>query len=138
MLQPYLTDIRFHGCIYIYIYICNHENNVPSRLSPQWLCGNSCTWAHVILYINYAHLASVRFEHSVCCGSLVTIYIYLYIYIYIFIFIPSTVFHITMMSKILRIARPSSSAIDFSEKTSALKATMENQRGNRGRLKNKL
>ena len=32
--------------IYIYIYICNHENNVPSRLSPQWLCGNSCTWAH--------------------------------------------------------------------------------------------
>ena len=28
------------------IYICNHENNVPSRLSTQWLCGNSCTWAH--------------------------------------------------------------------------------------------
>ena len=26
--------------------MCNHENNVPSRLSPQWLCGNSCTWAH--------------------------------------------------------------------------------------------
>ena len=24
----------------------------PSRLSPQWLCGNSCTWAHdVRLYI---------------------------------------------------------------------------------------
>ena len=36
----------------IYIYICNHENNVPSRLSPQWLCGNSCNWAHdVRLYI---------------------------------------------------------------------------------------
>ena len=34
--------------IYIYIYICNHENNVPSRLSPQWFCGNSCTWAHEI------------------------------------------------------------------------------------------
>ena len=32
--------------IYIYIYISYHENNVPSRLSPQWLCGNSCTWAH--------------------------------------------------------------------------------------------
>ena len=32
--------------IYIYIYIYNHENNMPSRLSPQWLCGNSCTWAH--------------------------------------------------------------------------------------------
>ena len=34
-------------------YICNHENNVPSRLSPQWLCGNSCTWAHDVYYKNY-------------------------------------------------------------------------------------
>ena len=32
--------------MYIYLSICDHENNVPSRLSPQWLCGNSCTWAH--------------------------------------------------------------------------------------------
>ena len=32
--------------IYIHIYKCNHENNVPSQLSPQWLCGNSCTWVH--------------------------------------------------------------------------------------------
>ena len=39
-------------CIYIYIsYICYHENNVPFRLSPQWLCGNSCTWAHDNIYI---------------------------------------------------------------------------------------
>ena len=30
--------------------ICNHENNVPSRLSPQWLCGNSCTWAHDVRF----------------------------------------------------------------------------------------
>ena len=29
-----------------YIYICYHENNVPFRLSPQWLCGNSCTWTY--------------------------------------------------------------------------------------------
>ena len=36
-----------HICNHIYIYICNHENNVPPRLSPQWLCGNSCTWASV-------------------------------------------------------------------------------------------
>ena len=27
----------------MYIYVGNHENNVPSRLSPQWFCGNSCT-----------------------------------------------------------------------------------------------
>ena len=32
------------------MYICNHENNVPSRLSPQWLCGNSCTWAHDVRF----------------------------------------------------------------------------------------
>ena len=33
-------------------YRCYHENNVPTGLSPQWLCGNSCTWAHDIwLYI---------------------------------------------------------------------------------------
>ena len=36
--------------MYVYIYaIMNHENNVPSRLSPQWLCGNSCTWARDVL-----------------------------------------------------------------------------------------
>ena len=28
------------------IYMCNHENNVPSRLSPQYICGSSCTWTH--------------------------------------------------------------------------------------------
>ena len=33
----------------------NHENNVPSRLSPQWLCGNSCTWAHDVRL----HIASI-------------------------------------------------------------------------------
>ena len=33
------------------IYICNHENNVPSRLSPQWLYGNSCTWAYDVRFI---------------------------------------------------------------------------------------
>ena len=26
--------------------MCNHESKVPSRLSPQWPCGSSCTWAH--------------------------------------------------------------------------------------------
>ena len=33
------------------MYVCNHENNVPSRLSPQWLCGNSCTWAHDVHHV---------------------------------------------------------------------------------------
>ena len=33
--------------------MCNHENNVPSRLSPQWLCGNSCTWIHDVRFANH-------------------------------------------------------------------------------------
>ena len=62
---------------------------LPYWLSPQWLCSNSCTWAHDLhkimcpscLCVYYVHLAYVRFEHSVCHGS--DIYIYIYIYIYI-------------------------------------------------------
>ena len=47
---------------------------------PQSHCGDNregtlFAWFHIY----YAHLASVRFEHSVCHGSLMTIYI---IYIY--------------------------------------------------------
>ena len=38
------------------MYICYHESNVPSRLSPQWLCGNSCTWAHDI----WLHIPSIN------------------------------------------------------------------------------
>ena len=33
--------------------MCNQENNVSSRLSPQWLCGNSCTWAHDVRLMMY-------------------------------------------------------------------------------------
>ena len=42
--------------LYIYTYICNYENNVPS------------------LY--YTHLDFVRFEYSVCRGLLMTTYTY--------------------------------------------------------------
>ena len=31
--------------IYLSLYICNHENDVPSWLSPQCLWVNTCTWA---------------------------------------------------------------------------------------------
>ena len=34
-------------CIYIYRYIS--ENNAHSQLSPQWVSGNTCTWAHDVL-----------------------------------------------------------------------------------------
>ena len=30
----------------------NHENNVPSRLSLQWLCGNSCIWAQSVHHVS--------------------------------------------------------------------------------------
>ena len=33
---------------------------------------------YIYIYIYYAHFASVRFEHSVCPGSLVTTYDYIY------------------------------------------------------------
>ena len=32
--------------MYVYINAIMKTNNVPSRLSPQWLFGNSCTWEH--------------------------------------------------------------------------------------------
>ena len=45
----YIYDTAMYA---VYIeYICNHENNVPSRLSPQWLSGSSCTWAHMLIYM---------------------------------------------------------------------------------------
>ena len=55
---------RNSNIIYIYIYniyiyvsvICNHENNAPSLLSPQWLCGNPCTWAHNVVLQNVHHM----------------------------------------------------------------------------------
>ena len=45
---------------------------------PQNHCGdNQDGTLFSLLHIYYAHLAFVRFEHSVCCGSLMTcIYIH--------------------------------------------------------------
>ena len=54
-------------CIYIYIYIyIVHE--LPQSYNRE---GTLFSWLHV----NYVHLASVRYEHSVCHGSLITTYI---------------------------------------------------------------
>ena len=60
--------------IYIYIYICNHENNVPSLLSPQWLCGNSCTWAldvrfHPYIMYSYGFIRTSTVHHVPKCMS---------------------------------------------------------------------
>ena len=33
-----------------------HEKNLPTSLSPQWLCGNSCTWSHEV----WLHIAGTN------------------------------------------------------------------------------
>ena len=73
-----LCVVFFH--IYIlYIYIYNHENNVPTvHHVPKSM---SCHKAIAVItgraycfhdYIYYAYYAFVRFEHSMCRGSLMT------------------------------------------------------------------
>ena len=89
------TYIYIH--VYISIYICYHEKNVPSRLSPQWLCGNACTWAHtlepyimcpsawvfIFFMITYILRSSCFCEIWAHCVSWIA-YDHLYIYIYIY------------------------------------------------------
>ena len=44
-------------CVYIiYIYICIYIKQCAQRLSPQWLCGNSCTWAYDV----WLHMAGTN------------------------------------------------------------------------------
>ena len=65
------------------IYICNHENNVPSRLSPQWLCGNSCTWAHNVRLNIYIYIyIYICIYMCVCVLYYIILYIILYIIMY--------------------------------------------------------
>ena len=66
--------------MYIYIYgasryrvLKSHENNVPSRLLPEWFCSNSCTWVHNVQLIHMMYDVHIHIQ----------IYIYIYIYIYI-------------------------------------------------------
>ena len=66
----------------IYIYICNHENNVPPPgYHHNGFVAIFMMYGYTLLMtmnqIYYAHLASVRFELSVCRGSLMTTYIYI-------------------------------------------------------------
>ena len=44
------------------MYICNHEINVPSQLSPQWLCPNSRTWAHHLRFVCPTDCGDTNFE----------------------------------------------------------------------------
>ena len=69
------------------IYMCNHENNVPSGLSLQWL------WTtHALRYMVYIMSPSLWVAtkplwwypggHIVFMIEYINIYIYIYIYIY--------------------------------------------------------
>ena len=54
--------------IYIYCTSRARVHELPQSHSDNRE-GTLFSWLHV----NYAHLASMRFEHSVCCGSLMTL-----------------------------------------------------------------
>ena len=76
--------------LYIYIYaLCLACWALFGSLVPALCDRTSCAQVHELLQSHcgdnregtlfswYAHLASVRFEHSACCGSLMTTYIML-------------------------------------------------------------
>ena len=52
-------------------------------MCPPGYHHNGFVATHALGHMHLRYLASVRFEHSVCRGSLMTTYIYIYIYIYI-------------------------------------------------------
>ena len=54
---------------------------MPTRLSAQWLCGNSCTWAHN-LRLHIADAIEPKSAQQVKQGAYISI-LYIYIYIYI-------------------------------------------------------
>ena len=54
-----LHRLRLLPTIYIYIYVCNHENKKPYQLSPKRLSGNASTWAHDVLKCMSCHKAIV-------------------------------------------------------------------------------
>ena len=65
-------------------YIFYHENNVPSRLSRQWLCGNSCaTQLTIYIYIVYIYTMYDIYIHCIYIYISYIIYIHIYVFIYI-------------------------------------------------------
>ena len=72
--------------ICIIMYISNHENNVPSRLSPHWFCGNSCTCVNDVHHVPQCmscHKAIVVITgraHCFCDSTYIYMWYILYIY----------------------------------------------------------
>ena len=66
------------------MYACARTSCAQVQELPQSHCGDSrVDTLFSCLHIRYAYLAFVRFEHSVCRGSLMTTYLYIFIYKYI-------------------------------------------------------
>ena len=68
--------------IYIYIYVIMNTFCPPGchHNGYKCHCGDNRGGGHIIFmitYIYYAHLASLRFEHFVCRGLLMTTYLML-------------------------------------------------------------
>ena len=59
-------DLIYHNIIYI--SVCAQVHELPQSHYGDNREGTLFSWLHIY----YAHLAFVRFEHSVCRGSLMT------------------------------------------------------------------
>ena len=80
--------------------MCNHENYVPSRLSPQWLCGNSCAWIHDVRLgtcLSCRKAIVVIPGRADCFYDCINIYISIYIYIYVNIIDIYYVYNVYML-----------------------------------------
>ena len=62
---------------------------MPSRLSPQWLCGNSCTWDLHFCEIWALCVSWITYDHFILLTTILYMYIYMYICIYLYIYIYS-------------------------------------------------
>ena len=94
------------SCITPGTYICNHEYNVHSWLSPQWLCRNSCTWAHdVHIWLMRAYIVFMT-AYTLHPSCFCEIYEHIYIYIYIYILYITTrhlnLSYISILTNLLR------------------------------------
>ena len=75
--------------IIIYMQSCVQVHELPQNHCGDNREGTLFSWLH----INYTYLASVKFEHSVCRGSLMTTYIYItYILFHLYILKNNCIF----------------------------------------------
>ena len=85
---PVITTMALWQPMHLGVLKCMGCHKAIVVITGRAHCFHDCIYANYAnLYMNYAHLASVGFEHSVCCGSLIYIYIYIYIYMYVCMYV---------------------------------------------------